>query len=345
MTITSTVNRVSAAGPGNDFVYNKPVFDFVDMYVEISTDADVLIIPVQDGAGTYDFTVAGTFDAASFRYPAGVTVTLNNDLPTDFTIVIENRVQPLQESDYLVGGAIPAERLETDLDRLAVMAQAANTIFDDLVKVSPTAGIVVTPLVPTALELLRWNAAGDDIETISLAELDALVIPVGIADGGTGATTAAAARTALGSGATGDAVFAAATAAAAQQAMDTEVGVDVQAFDADTLKADTSDSLTVGFVTASLDLGNLSTATTLTIADRAIQHAGMTGSFTLTAPDDTDDGYMELEMTIDATGGYTLTLSGFNEISGAFDSTALAVNLLRVSKLNTNTYLEITQAV
>jgi hypothetical protein len=44
---------------------------------------------------------------------------------------------------------------------------------------------------------------------------------------------AAAARTTLGAGTVGGNVFIAATAAAAQQAMDTEVGVDVQAFDAD----------------------------------------------------------------------------------------------------------------
>lgn len=44
---------------------------------------------------------------------------------------------------------------------------------------------------------------------------------------------AATARTTLGSGAVGDAVFVATTASAAQQAMDVEVGVDVQAYDAD----------------------------------------------------------------------------------------------------------------
>lgn len=89
----------------------------------------------------------------------------------------------------------------------------------------------------------------------------------------------------------------------------------------------------------------LNSATTLTIANGNIQHGTMTGSFTLTAPNDTDDGYLELELTIGGAGGWTLTLSGFNEISGTFDSTTSAVNLLRVSKLNTNTYLEITQAV
>ncbi len=59
------------------------------------------------------------------------------------------------------------------------------------------------------------------------------ITDLAVADGGTGSSTASGARTNLGSGAVGDAVFVSATASAAQQAMDVEVGVDVQAYDAD----------------------------------------------------------------------------------------------------------------
>ena len=59
------------------------------------------------------------------------------------------------------------------------------------------------------------------------------ITDLAIADGGTGSSTAAGARTNLGAGLVGANVFTAATVAAAQQAMDTEIGVDVQAFDAD----------------------------------------------------------------------------------------------------------------
>lgn len=58
------------------------------------------------------------------------------------------------------------------------------------------------------------------------------ITDLAVADGGSGASTAAGARANFGAGAVGDNLFTAATAAAAQQAMDTEVGVDVQAFDA-----------------------------------------------------------------------------------------------------------------
>ena len=59
------------------------------------------------------------------------------------------------------------------------------------------------------------------------------ITDLAVVDGGTGSSTASGARTNLGAGAVGGNVFIAATALAAQQAMDTEIGVDVQAYDAD----------------------------------------------------------------------------------------------------------------
>lgn len=116
-----------------------------------------------------------------------------------------------------------------------------------------------------------------------------------------------------------------------------------EAADAAIIKGDTSATLTAGVLTTSVPLGNLNSATTLHISDGNIQDATMTGSFTLTAPDDTDEGYLELELTIDATGAYTLTLAGFNEMSGAVDTTANVVNVLRISKLANGTDLEVAQ--
>lgn len=93
------------------------------------------------------------------------------------------------------------------------------------------------------------------------------------------------------------------------------------------------------------NLGNLSAATTLSIADGNIQYGTVTGSFTLTAPADTGCGYIDMELLIDATGGYTVTLTGFDQITGTLATAANALNVLTVSKLNTKTLLTIEQVV
>ncbi len=94
---------------------------------------------------------------------------------------------------------------------------------------------------------LRLNAAA--IEAVLNGNLRAVNNLSDLADAGT-------ARTNLGGTTVGKAVFTAATVAAAQQAMDVEVGVDVQAYDADTAKTDVAQAFTAaqrGAITALTD--------------------------------------------------------------------------------------------
>jgi hypothetical protein len=113
--------------------------------------------------------------------------------------------------------------------------------------------------VPAGKAMLVFNNGTNVVDAVNhfnTASVGTLTLTnaLAVAQGGTGSTTASGARTNLGSTATGDALFTAAsatagrttlgagavgdnlftaaTAAAAQQAMDTEVGVDVQAYDA-----------------------------------------------------------------------------------------------------------------
>jgi hypothetical protein len=112
------------------------------------------------------------------------------------------------------------------------------------------------------------------------------ITDLAIADGGTGASNAAGARTNLGAGAVGGNVFVAGTASAAQQAMDVEVGVDVQAYDADTAKTDVAQtftaqqSLTAGLVLQSVsnsDLGAIGSSinTTNKVAGKVVYATGL----------------------------------------------------------------------
>ena len=118
-----------------------------------------------------------------------------------------------------------------------------NGVADAItVKNSTGTGIAV----PTGKAMLLFNDGTNVVEAITYAttlaasgansditSLSGLTTALSIAQGGTGATTADTALDNLGGTTVGKGVFKAATAVAAQQAMDTEVGVDVQAYDAD----------------------------------------------------------------------------------------------------------------
>ena len=89
------------------------------------------------------------------------------------------------------------------------------------VKVSGQTGVSV----PAGKTTLLFNNGTDVVNAITHLSSLTLATDLAIADGGTGASTASAARTALG----------------------LAIGSDVEAFDADILKADTADTLTAPF--------------------------------------------------------------------------------------------------
>lgn len=119
------------------------------------------------------------------------------------------------------------------------------------------------------------------------------------------------------------------------------IGTDVQAYDADTLKADTSDELTAGFTSAVHDIGNSGTGTvTVSLTEESVQTLAITGSFTL-APPSAENGVAIILATTDSTGGYTLTSSGFTKVNGEWTNTADMVHLFTIRKVGSTSILNI----
>ena len=102
--------------------------------------------------------------------------------------------------------------------------------------------------------------------------------------------------------------------------LDGDIGVTVQGYDVDTLKADTADDLTAGFTSTSKDQGTKSSGTfTPAFATGTVQHCVNGGAFTLGVP--TGNGTMILDITNDASAG-AITTSSYSLVTGdAFTTT------------------------
>ena len=132
-----------------------------------------------------------------------------------------------------------------------------------------------------------------------------------VSEGGTGATTADAALTNLGGTSVGTGVFKAATAAAAQQAMDVEVGVDVQPYDADTAKTDAAQTFTAaqrGEITALTDGATI----TPDLADSNNFSVTLAGNRTMANPSNLAAGQSgSIFIVQDGTGSRTLAWGSY----------------------------------
>jgi hypothetical protein len=107
----------------------------------------------------------------------------------------------------------------------------------------------------------------------------------------------------------------------------------VQGYDADTLKADTTDTLTTGFAVTPYSAGSKSTGTyTPDEANGNMQYATNDGAHTLAPP--TNNGTFIIQYTNGASAG-TITTSGFTKVSGDAPGTTSGDDFLAyITKIN-----------
>jgi hypothetical protein len=136
----------------------------------------------------------GVLQASGFSL-VGSDVVLDVAATAGEAIRLDLAVVPQRLTDLPLAGPLRVDMLNEDLDRLTALAQQQQDRLDEL----PT----LQGAVPTTVwsrSLLDDADAAAARATLGLGAAALLAVPVPVASGGTGATSAATARTALGAG-------------------------------------------------------------------------------------------------------------------------------------------------
>jgi hypothetical protein len=215
MTISSEVRK---AGPysGNDvttsFPFSFKVFSADDMVV-VRTNATDIETTLTGGT---DYSV--TLNADQDTSPGG-SITLPAALASGFLLTITSSVPNLQTLDLTNQGGFYPRVINAALDRVTILVQQVSEQVGRAVKVGISsaltpdqlidqlnANVVAAQASATAADVSAGNADTSEANAAAsaaaaAASAGAIALPLPIESGGTGAITAAAARTALGAGA------------------------------------------------------------------------------------------------------------------------------------------------
>lgn len=211
MTVASTLCR-------RDYTANGVTTAFAaDFYFLADADLAVYVTDLANSSTlktlTTDYTVSGAGN------PAGGTVTFNTAPTNNYRVSILRGASLLQPLDLADNDPLPADSVEMELDRLLMQLQQVKERLDHAIRIQPSESSALGTLPPASLRanmILGFDASGNPIPVAGT--LSSLVVSSYIAtliDD----LNAAAARATLGSGAIGDAVFVAATVAAARTAL------------------------------------------------------------------------------------------------------------------------------
>ena len=186
-----------------------------------SSNLKLQLMGTGDNAGTWGAVTNVNLGTALEESIAGTVDIAFSSGDVTLTLTDANTAQPARNMRLNLTGTSGGAR-NLIVPAIEKMYVVNNALADACtVKVSGQTGVSV----PAGKTTLLFNNGTDVVNAITHLSSLTLTTDLAIADGGTGASTASAARTALG----------------------LAIGSDVEAFDADILKADTADTLTAPF--------------------------------------------------------------------------------------------------
>ena len=233
------------------------------------------------------FTIVGTagadggFDGGTITMAGSYVSGLSN-----VTATIQGNTALDRATNLAATGPLDIDLLNKDLNRFITILQQIDDKYDRTLQVAETTTLTLPLTVPegsVGSELIGWNAGLTALEVKVPADLS-LTTVTAFASTILDDPTASDARTTLG------------------LAIDT----DVQSFDADTLKADTADTLTSKFTTAHTAASSSSNVVTLNFTGTPKYKTTLTENITTVTISNTTDGD-ELQWVITgATGPFTV---------------------------------------
>lgn len=166
MTVSSTTARLIQYNGNGATTAFSTVFKFID--------EDDLVVTLTSSAGvdsTPTYTVTGGSGAIG-------TVTLSVAPASGETLTIRSATQILQPVDYVENTPFPANTQEQALDKLTYICQDLSEQVGRAIIFKDTSGISdINFPAPAALEVLRWNAAADTLETASITDFGTVALP------------------------------------------------------------------------------------------------------------------------------------------------------------------------